>query len=173
MAKKIVTLDEQIAELRARRDAELEKEIEQLKLSAEVDDARWELKQKIQGEYNTLQKKHEDEDKKLKSDIAGYKANFKKTYGVEYDVEKPIKQPALSVSAKAEIASKIEVDGKLRHSLNADKTALIGVKGEAVTSVISFDHNGKKETISAKNLFKYLNPDVTKDELDKIFPINK
>ncbi|HEY1192612.1 hypothetical protein [Flavobacterium sp.] len=173
MAKKILTTDEQIAELRRQNAIELEKQIEKIKFDSQVDDARHELRLKIQGEYNTLQKKHDDESKKLRSDIASYIADFKKTYGVEYDIEKPIKQPTLSVSEKAELAKQIEIDGKLKYSLNADKTALIGAKGEAITSVINFKHKGKKETISARNLFKYLNPEATKDELDRIFSINK
>jgi hypothetical protein len=171
---KVQTIDEQIAEATARKEAELAQEIQQIKLAAEVDDARFELKQKIQGEFNTLQKKQAEEDKVYYKEVAQSKANFKAKYGVDFEVErKPFVIPMTRderINLKAKLASELTVNDKPKYSLNADETALIGTKGTPITSLIDVEIDGKKEKLSARNLFKYLKPEATKEELDERFP---
>ncbi|MBC5836772.1 hypothetical protein [Flavobacterium muglaense] len=179
--KPVLTIDEQIAELKAKRAAELEKEIKQLELSAQVDDARFELSQKIKSEWNILKKKIDDEEKELSKkhkqeenlliqNIGEYKDEFKEKYGVDFEIKRPEIKVVLALRAKARLISELKVGDAPKYKLNDDKTALIGAKGQPITSTINEKIDGKKETLSARNLFKYLKPEATKEELDKLFP---
>lgn len=172
MAKKIITLEEQIAELKSRREAELAKEIEQLKLLAEIDDARFELQQKLQSEWNIFQNKKDVEERELRKTFVQYKKDFEKQYGQPFETElATAKQPSLTLNEKLKLVSEMtNDDGTPKYRLNSEKTAIIGAKGEPIRSTIVFkDSNGNKQTVGASTFFKYLNPDVEKEEIEKIF----
>jgi hypothetical protein len=157
MAKlKIQTIDEQIAELKAKREAELQQEIEQLKLASQVDDARFELGLKLKGEFDTLQKKRIKEDIEFQETIENYHREFETKYGVPYLTE-PKKKP-LTINEKCKmIAGFRNKDKTPKYKLNEAGTAVVGAKGNELKSTIVFkDEDGDKQTLKADNLLAYL-----------------
>ncbi|QIH37894.1 hypothetical protein G7A72_03350 [Flavobacterium sp. Sr18] len=146
----------QIAKIKAQHQAAAEKEIEDYKLSFEVDQARKDLSNKIKSDLKDLDTKHKAEIKE-----------FEKHYNVDYDVTKKdaplphdanVKDGYFSLTqTKCEEAVALIVNGKPKYSLNADNL-VVGTKGEVITSTIMLPKTpaGKKRTLSVNALKSYM-----------------
>lgn len=131
MAKKKLTIEEQIEQVRIKRDAERDKEIAQLKLQGEIPQSIIDTAKAIE---------------KLKSD-------FKEKYGVEFVM--PVAKTELTIDQKVEIVKGLTVEDKPKYVISEDK--IIGTKGEEIKSVIPFyDKEGNKQTISVKTILNHL-----------------
>lgn len=166
----LTPLEKRIAKLKADAKVNLEKEIEKVTKEENSKEARKTLENTIKNEKANLENQHN-----------GYIKDFELEYGVKYildstkdETPKPDESKKPTLQQKCEIASKeLNEQKELKFKLNDTKDAIIGAKGEPITSIIKIPVDGKKETLSVKNLFKYLKPEATKDELDKLFPIKK
>lgn len=152
-ATKVLTpLQKKIEKLKAETQAKLDKEIAILTREDEAKEAR----------------------KELQNDIKRQIKEFEMFYGVNYietndqvDEGTPTK---LTVLEKCKIVEKETIDGKPKYKLSDDGKSIIGAKGEPIRSIIKFDDDSNnKQTLGVTTYYKYLKPDVTKEELDKLF----
>lgn len=154
--KALTPKEKRIAKLIAESEAKLKQDIAEIESEEEAKEARKEL------------------EKKIKEQIR----EFEFTYNVKYKLDdtqtESKEQKKLTIEEKCELA-KVELNDKnqLKYRMNDAKNAIIGAKGEVITSVIKINVNGKKETLSVRNFFEHLKPDATKDELDKLYPKKK
>ncbi|SHL07126.1 hypothetical protein [Flavobacterium chilense] len=161
--KALTPKEKRIAKLIADTEAKLKQDIADIENEEEAKEARKELEKKIKDEKANLEATHKE-----------YIKDFEKEYGVKY------KQDAiqtdstdlkrLTVQEKCEIVEKEMIDGKPKYKLSDDGKSIIGAKGEPIRSIIKFDDEFKnKQTLGVTTYYKYLKPNVTKDELDKLF----
>lgn len=162
--KKLTPLEKEIERLKAEAQANLEQAINKATREANSKEARKTLEKRIKEEKANLENTHN-----------GYIKTFEQEYGVKYflgtdnlDIDTPAK---LSVVEKCQIIEKEMIDGKPKYKLSEDGKSIIGAKGEPIKSIIKFnDSSNNPQTLGVTTYYKYLNPNVTKDELEKLFP---
>jgi hypothetical protein len=160
----LTPLQKKIAKLEAEAKANLEKEIERVTKEEESKEARKVLSKKIYDEKVNLENRHND-----------YIKEFEKKYLVKYNLDETYKMgkdpKKLSVLEKCELVDKEIIDGKPKYKLSEDGKGIIGANGEKITSIIKFnDAENKKQTLGVTSYYKYLKPDTTKEEMEKLFP---
>lgn len=165
--KALTPKEKRIAKLIADTEAKLKKDIADIENEEKVKEARKELEKKIKDEKVNLEFTHKE-----------YIKDFEKEYGVKYflvsnsvDANTPEKLEKLKLEEKCKIAEvEYNSDNQLKYRMNDTKDAIIGAKGEPITSIIKINVNGKKETLGVRSFFQHLKPEATKEELDKLYP---
>ena len=165
-------LESKIAEIKAAHEANAEREIEQYKLSFEVEGAKKELAAKHRKENKDLVTKHTKEIKALAAEQDKETKEFELKYGVELPTSKQ-KKESLPVNTKAKMISELMVKGKPKYQFIDGK--ILGIKGDEVKSVIVFkDNNNNKQTLNVSNYIdwctdnltsntKHINPEIKPD----------
>ncbi|PWB25429.1 hypothetical protein [Flavobacterium sp. HTF] len=151
-------LDAEIAKVTAQAEKDLAEKIEKIKLSAEIDIARNDLKEKQSSEAIALWTKHSKEKRELEAKHAKQQKDFKTKHGVEYRVASinKVRNVILSTDEKIKlIKSMRNTDNTPKYTLTATGE-IVGSKGEPIKSTIVFKNNGKKETLSVSALATHL-----------------
>lgn len=161
--QKLTPLEIEIERLKAESKAKLDEAINKATKEANSKEAR-----------KTLEKKIKDEKASLEVTHKGYIKAFEQEYGVKYKqdaIQTDSTDPKrLTVQEKCEIVEKEMIDGKPKYKLSDDGNSIIGAKGEPIRSIIKFnDSSNNPQTLGVTTYYKYLNPNVTKEELDRLF----
>lgn len=165
-------LEAKIAEIKAAHEANAEREIEQYKLSFEVEGAKKELAAKHKKENKDLFNNHTKEFRVLAAEQAKETKAFELKYCVDLPSTKD-KKESLPVNTKAKMISELMVKGKPKYQFIDGK--IIGLKGDEVKSVIVFkDKDKNKQTLNVSSYIdwctdnltsntKHINPEIKPD----------
>lgn len=163
--KTLTPLQKRIQKLEADAKANLEKEIEKVTKEENSKEGRKILGMKIKDEKAILEIQHN-----------GYIKDFENDYGVKYNLHSNLDatetQTKLTVLDKCKLIDKESLaDGTPKYKLSIDEKAIIGAKGEPIRTVIKFDDSSNKpQTLGVITYYKYLKPDTTKEDIEKLFP---
>lgn len=149
----LTPLEKRIAKLRADAEAKLNREIAEIENEEKANEARKDLERKI------------------KALIREFEFTFNVKYKLDDTPPESNEQKKLTVQEKCEIVEKELIDGKPKYKLSDDGKAIIGAKGEPIRTVIKFDDaSNNPQTLGVTSYYKYLKPDTTKEEIEKLFP---
>lgn len=145
----------QIAKIKAQHQAAAEKEIEDFKLSFEVDSAKKELSNKFKTELKELDTQHKAELKELEAQQRNDIKEFEKKYNTVYELSNG--KYLNTTDGKCEtVAAMVDEFDRPKYSLNKDNQ-VINLKGEQIKSTIVFkDATGKKQTLAVSAFQSYL-----------------
>ena len=150
------TLEQKIAEIKAQHEAQALKEIEQYKLSFEVDGARKELEAKHKAELKELAVEQAKQSKELASSQTIDATNFERKYGVPFTIKPATpKKEQYSTNAKAEIIFNLkDKDGKPKFTYKDGNVFGQKSQTEPLKNIIPFkDKDGNKQSL---NLSTYI-----------------
>ncbi|REH00906.1 hypothetical protein [Flavobacterium aquicola] len=154
--KVLTPKEKRIAKVIAESEAKLKLDIAEIENEEEAKEARKEL------------------EKKIKELIREFEFTYNVKYKIDDTPSESKEQKKLTIEEKYELAkAELNKENQLKYRMNDTKDAIIGAKGEPITSVIKMRVDGKIETLSVRNFFEHLKPEATKEELDKLYPNKK